>query len=195
MVFGIHSCLPPVHPALSEDPPRDPTCCQQVVCFVARCKQPMAPVRLLVRCRRRDCCRSFGCFLLGLWGLLGWFGRVFVWYTVWVVWFIVGDMVDFRGMCSCGTFVFLFVCMLILNIRHCVAWSFSSSPQSSSTFLTRGGEDGLTFASKSLSLSLSGYLGDVNSCLAREGWPHAFDAAFELDLDCAFEGDKLAKSL
>ena len=49
-------------------------------------------------------------------------------------------------------------------------------------------------ASKSLSLSLSGYFGDVQLLpVARECCPRAFDAVVELDLECAFEYDELAK--
>ena len=62
----------------------------------------MVPVRLLprlvVRCRRRGCCRRLGCFLLVRWG------RVFLRYTVWVVWFIIEGVVEVRGVRSCGTF-------------------------------------------------------------------------------------------
>ena len=47
--------------------------------------------------------------------------------------------------------------------------------------------DGVTVASKSLSLSLSGYVVDGNSCLWLNA--RAFDAVCEPDLDCAFEGD------
>ena len=54
--------------------------------------------------------------------------------------------------------------------------------------------DGVTVASKSMSLSLNGHVGDVNSCL----WlvnARASDAVFDLDLDCVFEGDELVEVL
>ena len=56
-------------------------------------------------------------------------------------------------------FEFLFVSVIILRSLSGIS---SSSPQSSATFLWR--RDGATVALKSLSLSLSRYLGDVSSC-------------------------------
>ena len=49
-------------------------------------------------------------------------------------------------------------------------------------------------ASKSLSLSRSGYFGDVNSCLWVVNVAHAHSMRMvELDLDCVCEGDELAE--
>ena len=90
----------------------------------------MAPVRLLarlvVRCRRRVGVAVGVLVALFLLSGVLWVGldRVFLRFTVWVVWFIVGNFVVVHGVCSCGTsFDFLFVCIMIL-IRRCRVWSF-----------------------------------------------------------------------
>ena len=68
--------------------------------------------------------------------------------------------------------VFQFVCMIILIIRRSVVWTFFISsiivhvPDAQRS-------DRVTVASKSLSLSLSGYFGDVNCCLWLVNVAHA----------------------
>ena len=54
-------------------------------------------LRLVVRCRKMGCGRRLGCFLLARWGLVLGLARVFLRFTIWVVWLDVGDFIDVRG--------------------------------------------------------------------------------------------------
>ena len=68
--------------------------------------------------------------------------RVLLWFAVWVVGFDVGDVVNFRGVCSSNTFLG-FCLRLDDNPQHsCVALSVVSAsfPLSSSIFLWRNEE-------------------------------------------------------
>ena len=96
-------------------------------------------------------------------------GRVVLQLAVWIVWFVIGDL--------------FFSPSLTINPSLCCLDFFFIS-----TFIDHVPEakarDGVTVASKSLSLSCSGSLGDINA---------HFDAVVELDLDCVVESDELAE--
>ena len=105
-------------------------------------------------------------------------GRVILQLSLGVVGFAIDGIVDARGKRSSSSSV--------------VAWSgvSSSSLPSSSTCLKRRAVMGVTVASKSLSLSLSWYFGDVNSCLWLVKLAHALDAVIEHNLYFVFEGGR-----
>ena len=74
--------------------------------------------------------------------------------------------------------VSLFVCMIILIIRRCVVWSFFFI----SCVIDHVPVIRVTVASKSSSLSFSGYCGDVNSYLWFVNVVRAFDAVLKTRL-------------
>ena len=64
-------------------------------------------------------------------------------------------------------------CVMILIIRRCVVWSFFFVSSVVVNVSIAWRSDGVTVASKSFKLSLSGYIGDVNSCLWLVNVAHA----------------------
>ena len=112
-----------------------------------------------------------------------------------VVMFAVGDIDDVRSVCSCGTFLdFLLFCMTILIIRRCVDWRFLFI----SSVIVHVPEvykrDGVTVASKSLSLSRSGCLGDIDFCLGLVMVAHAL-VMWWSRLGLRFEGDEFGRRI
>ena len=114
-------------------------------------------------------------------------GRVFLLFAVWVVWFVLGDLVDVRGVGGCGAFCFCFSLRLYDHPHRpslcCLELLFSFLP-SSSTYLKDRGD----MALKSLSLPLSGSLGEVNSCLRLVNVAHAHLMRWSnSNLDCVLK--------
>ena len=77
---------------------------------------------------------------------------------------------------------------IIIIIRRCVVWSVFFISSVIVHVLGAQSSDGVTVASKSLSLSPSWYFGDVNSCLWLVKLAHALDAVIEHNLYFVFEG-------
>ena len=164
LVFGNHSCFFSKYiPALSDSTPHDPICCRQVV-YLVGCSHYMPDPRVQLNSPRGTSSQEVllsASWLLSSCSLrsrgVG-LSRVVLWLAAGVVGLVVDDCVDVRGVCGCGTcfLIFLFVCMIILIIRRSVIWSFSLF----SSIIVHVPEvwrrDGVTVASKSLSLPLSG---------------------------------------
>ena len=100
------------------------------------------------------------------------FSRVVLRLAVGVVGFAVGGIVD-AACATAGHLLVFLVCVIILIIRSCAVWSLFFISSVIVLVPEAQGSDGVTVAPKSLSLSLSGYVCDVNSCLWRVNLAHA----------------------
>ena len=95
-------------------------------------------------------------------------------FAVGVMGLDVGGDVDARGMRSCVTFTCFSIYLFDHHhLRPCVVWSFFFISSVIVHVSDAQRSDGVTVASKSLSLSLRGYFGDVNSCLRLVNRAHA----------------------
>ena len=134
----------------------DSISCPQIICFVHCSQYAVNPWLQYVSSFGTACCLRRDYFLCARWSLWGWVRSC-----------RPPPRCRSRTLAACAAaghlHVFLFVSVIILILRRCVVWSFFfiasvivHVPEAERSY-------GVTAASKSLSLSLSGYVGDVNN--------------------------------